>query len=734
LTSEQLQLSEVVESLGGIIDRVIYHNEANGFSVLRLRLPHRAEPGVVVGNAALVRAGDHVECRGQWVNDRVRGMQFKAQSIEVVPPTTLDGIERYLCSGMVPGIGPHLARLLIETFRERVFDVIEREPERLSEVPGIGAKRRAQILASWADQRAVRDIMVFLQSHGIGPGRAVRIYKTYGPSAIARVRENPYRLARDVEGIGFKIADELARQLGIAPDSPMRARAAVHHVLQELASGGHCAALRAVLVTQTSALLGVDANVVETALQGEIDNGALVLDRLRGEPVVYLRRLYEAEQGVARHLQRLVRGEAPWHPIDVEAALPWVAQRTGLTLSPSQQEAVRAVVAAKVAVITGGPGVGKTTIVNTILRIVRAKGAQVVLCAPTGRAAKRLSESTGLEAKTIHRLLEFDPSNMDFSRGADEPLDADLVVVDESSMVDIVLMKALLEAVPDGAGLLLVGDVDQLPSVGPGSVLADIIASQCITTARLTEIFRQAASSRIIVNAHRINHGEMPLDADPGDTHCDFYFLPAETPQETHTKLMQVVTERIPQRFALHPLRDVQVLTPMNKGGLGTRSLNVDLQAALNKLGGPRLERFGSQFGLGDKVIQTVNNYDKEVFNGDIGFIEFIDPQEGKLRVNFDGRGVEYALLDLDELALAYATTIHKSQGSEYPAVVIPLSTQHYTMLERNLLYTAVTRGKRLVVIIGQPKALRIAVGTVRAAARLSNLVQRLRQTAGKDA
>lgn len=734
MASEQLQLSEAAEALDGIIDRVIYHNDANGFSVLRVRLPQQAEAGIVVGNAALVRAGDHVACRGQWVNDRVRGMQFKAQSIEVVPPSTLDGIERYLCSGMVPGIGPHLARLLIETFRERVFEVIEREPERLSEVPGIGAKRRAQILASWADQRAVRDIMVFLQSHGIGPGRAVRIYKTYGPNAVARVRENPYRLARDVEGIGFKIADELAQRLGIPPDSPLRARAAVHHVLQELARGGHCAALCSVLVTQTSALLGVDPSVVEAALQGEIDSGALLLDPLRGEPAVYLRRLHDAEQGVARHLQRLSQGEAPWHPIDLEAALPWVAQRTGLTLSPSQQEAVRAVVASKVAVITGGPGVGKTTIVNTILRIVRAKGAQVLLCAPTGRAAKRLSESTGLEAKTIHRLLEFDPSNMDFSRGTDEPLDADLVVVDESSMVDIVLMNALLDAVPDGAGLLLVGDVDQLPSVGPGAVLADIIASECVATARLTEIFRQAASSRIIVNAHRINRGEMPLDADAGDTAADFYFLAAETPEDTHTKLMQVVTERIPQRFGLHPMRDVQVLTPMNKGGLGTRSLNVDLQAALNKAGGPRLERFGSKFGLGDKVIQTVNNYDKEVFNGDIGFIEFIDPQEGKLRVNFDGRGVEYARLDLDELALAYATTIHKSQGSEYPAVVIPLSTQHYTMLERNLLYTAVTRGKHLVVIIGQPKALRIAVGTVRAATRLSNLVQRLRRAAGKDA
>lgn len=734
MSTEQLPWTDAAESLGGIIDRVIYHNDANGFSVLRVRVAHRAEAGVVVGNAALVRAGDHVECRGQWVNDRVRGMQFKAQSIDVVPPTTLDGIERYLCSGMVPGIGPHLARLLIQTFRERVFDVIEREPERLSEVPGIGAKRRAQILASWADQRAVREIMVFLQSHGIGPGRAVRIYKAYGAKAVARVRENPYRLASDVEGIGFKIADELAQRLGVAPDSPLRARAAVHHVLQELATGGHCAALRSTVVSQTSALLGVDPRVVEAELQIEIDNGTLILDRIKGEPAIYLRRLHGAELGVAQHLQRLAQGEAPWHPIDVDAALPWVAQRTGLTLSPSQQEAVRTVVDSKVAVITGGPGVGKTTIVNTILRIVRAKGAQVLLCAPTGRAAKRLSESTGLEAKTIHRLLEFDPANMDFSRGADEPLDVDLVVVDESSMVDIVLMHALLEAIPDRAGLLLVGDVDQLPSVGPGSVLADIIASECVTTARLTEIFRQAASSRIIVNAHRINRGDMPLEPEQGEMTSDFYFLPAETPEDIHAKLLQVVTERIPQRFGLHSMRDVQVLTPMNKGGLGTRSLNVDLQAALNTTGGPRLERFGTKFGLGDKVIQTINNYDKEVFNGDIGFIEFLDPQENKLRVNFDGRSVEYALLDLDELALAYATTIHKSQGSEYPAVVIPLSTQHYTMLERNLLYTAVTRGKQLVVIIGQPKALRIAVNTVRAAARLSNLVQRLRRAAGREA
>jgi exodeoxyribonuclease V alpha subunit len=567
--------------------------------------------------------------------------------------------------------------------------------------------------------------MVFLQSHGVGTARAVRIYKTYGDQAVERVRENPYRLALDIHGIGFKTADAIALRLGIPGDSLIRARAGVRHMLQEFSTQGHCAAYRQKLVESTAGMLEVAGPIVETAIEAELAAGNLVQDTIEGETALFLTPLYRAEKGVAWNLARLRKGAIPWGEINIGKAIPWVEGQTGLQLSPSQRQAVAISVTGKVTVITGGPGVGKTTVVNSILTIVRAKGASVRLCAPTGRAAKRLSESTGLEAKTVHRLLEFDPKTMGFKHDQNEPLDLDLLVMDEASMMDVVLMNQLLRAVPDHAAVLLVGDVDQLPSVGPGAVLADIIASKAIPTACLTEIFRQAASSRIIVNAHRINQGLLP--EKPGDNEAsDFYFIQGETPEAIHAKLMQVVTQRIPAHFGLHPINDVQVLTPMNRGGLGVRSLNIDLQARLNPDGHPGISRFGWTYAPNDKVIQTLNNYDKEVFNGDIGRVAEVDEEEGAVRIDFDGRIVEYEPGELDEISLAYATSIHKSQGSEYPAVVIPLAMQHYMLLERNLLYTAVTRGKKLVVIIGQMKALAMAVKRTGSTKRLSNLQHRL--------
>jgi exodeoxyribonuclease V alpha subunit len=714
-----------LEQLQGSVERVSFHSEESGFSVLRVKVRGLRDPVTVVGTAAAVTAGEYLECEGEWVNDRRHGRQFKAQQLRSIPPSTLEGMEKYLASGMVRGIGPHFARKLVRAFGETVFDVIDREPDRLRELEGIGPKRQERVTRAWAEQKAIREIMVFLQSHGVGTTRAVRIYKTYGDQAVARVSENPYRLALDIHGIGFRSADTIARRLGIPAGSPIRARAGVRHMLQEFSTRGHCAAHRQELLEAAAGLLEVPAAQVDVAIQTELDAGNLVQESIAGEPALFLTPLYRAEQGVARHLRRLQGAGLPWERIDTGKAIPWVEKQTGLQLSASQRKAVSGAVNGKLSVITGGPGVGKTTVVNSILTIVRARGARIRLCAPTGRAARRLAESTGLEAKTVHRLLEFDPQTMGFRHDAEDPLEADLLVMDEVSMMDIVLMNQLLRALPDHTAVLLVGDVDQLPSVGPGAVLADIIASGAIPVVCLTEIFRQAASSRIVVNAHRINRGELPEKSAVGEP-SDFYFIPGDTPEAIHDKLMQVVTERIPAHFGLHPVNDVQVLTPINRGGLGTRALNADLQARLNPDGRPRISRFGWNYAPGDKVIQTLNNYDKEVFNGDIGRVTDIDEEDGQVYIDFEGRRVAYEVRELDEIALAYAISVHKSQGSEYPAVVIPLAMQHYMLLERNLLYTAVTRGRRLVVIIGQLQALAMAVKRAGSGKRLTNLQHRL--------
>lgn len=719
------QPSITQEHLSGSVDRVTFHSEESGFCVLRVKVKGKRDLVTVIGSAASITPGEFVDCLGIWHNDKTHGLQFKANTLKVVPPTTLEGIEKYLGSGMVKGIGPHFAKVLVKAFKEQVFDIIETEPERLKTLPGIGPKRIAKITSAWSEQKAIREIMVFLQSHGVGTGRAVRIYKTYGDDSITKVSENPYRLALDIHGIGFKTADTIAQKIGIAPDSLIRAQAGVRHVLQELSGDGHCAAYWDTLVQEASTLLQIDQPIIEQAILAEIEAENLVQEEQDGKPVLFLTPLQRAEQGIASSIKRLLDGHPPWSGIQADKAIPWVEQKTGLELSPSQQQAVRLALTSKVLVITGGPGVGKTTLVNSILLILRAKALNVTLCAPTGRAAKRLSESTGLEAKTIHRLLEFDPQSFGFKRNKDNPLETELLVIDESSMVDVALMNRLLSAVPDRAGLLIVGDVDQLPSVGPGSVLADIIDSNAVPTVRLTEIFRQAATSRIITNAHRINKGEQPLNAE-GTELSDFYFIPGNTPEDIHAKLIQVVTERIPKRFNLDPIRDIQVLTPMNRGGLGSHSLNSELQAKLNGSAEPKITRFGVTFSPGDKVIQTVNNYDKEVFNGDIGRIREIDSEESTLLIEYDGRDVAYEFSELDEVQLAYATSIHKSQGSEYPAVVIPLAMQHYTLLERNLIYTGVTRGKKLVIIIGQPKALAMAVKNRKATKRLTRLQNRL--------
>jgi exodeoxyribonuclease V alpha subunit len=711
------------EVLAGLVERVTYHNVENGFCVLRAKVRGHREVVTVVGHAATIAAGEWVTATGDWVNDRTHGQQFKARFLRTSPPTSVDGIEKYLSSGMIRGVGPVYAKKLVRAFGEKVFDIIETTPDRLREVDGIGPVRAASILAAWAEQKAVREIMIFLHSHGVGTARAVRIFKTYGADAIQVMTENPYRLARDIRGIGFKTADAIAMKLGIEKTAMVRVRAGISYALTEAMDEGHCGLPTDELVPLAEKLLEVPGELVRTALDLELTEGTVIADRMGETPCVFLAGLHRAERTVAERLTRLVNGTLPWPWIDPDKALPWVEKRIGITLAESQAGAVRLALMSKALVMTGGPGVGKTTIVKAILRILAAKGMRLLLCAPTGRAAKRMTEATGYEAKTIHRLLEVDPKGGGFKRSDDNPLDCDLLVVDEASMVDVMLMQALVKAIPDKAALLVVGDIDQLPSVGPGQVLADLIASDAVPVVRLTEVFRQAARSRIITSAHRINQGSIP-DLSPPDQDSDFYFVQADDPETAVPRIIELVKTRIPKRFGLDPIRDVQVLCPMNRGGVGARSLNIELQAALNPAGDRKVDRFGWTFAPGDKVMQIENDYDKDVYNGDVGHIDDVDPSEGELVVNFDGRAVTYGFGELDMLVPAYAATIHKSQGSEYPAVVIPIMTQHYAMLQRNLLYTGVTRGKRLVVLIGQKKAIAIAVRNVSGRRRWSKLAE----------
>jgi exodeoxyribonuclease V alpha subunit len=711
------------EVLAGLVERVTYQNAENGFCVIRVKARGHRELVTLVGHAAAISAGEWITASGDWVNDRTHGQQFKARFLKTSPPTSVEGIEKYLASGMIHGIGPVYAKKLVRVFGDKVFDVIEAKPDRLREVDGIGPVRAGRITAAWAEQKAVREIMVFLHSHGVGTARAVRIYKTYGGDAVQVMSENPYRLARDIRGIGFKTADAIAAKLGVAKTAMARVRAGISYALTEAINEGHCGLPTDELVPLAERLLEVPQELIRTALDLELADGTVVADTIGNEPCAFLAGLYRAERAIAERLLQLKGGKLPWPWIDPNKAIPWVEQRTGLTFAESQRSAVTLALTSKVLVITGGPGVGKTTLVDAILRILSAKGARLLLCAPTGRAAKRMNEATGFEAKTIHRLLEVDPKTGGFRHDGNNPLDCDLIVIDETSMVDVPLMHAVLKAVPNTAALLVVGDVDQLPSVGPGQVLADTIASGAVPVVRLSEVFRQAAKSQIIVNAHRVNAGIIP-DLRKAKGESDFYFIEADDPGAAVSGIVELVKTRIPCRFGLDPIRDIQVLCPMNRGGVGARSLNIELQAALNPAGERKVERFGWVFAPGDKVMQIENDYDKEVYNGDIGYVADVAPQVGELVAQFDGRSVIYGFGELDTLQPAYAVTIHKSQGSEYPAVIIPLLMQHYVMLRRNLLYTGITRGKKLVVLVGQKKAVAIAVRNASERRRWSKLCE----------
>ncbi|OPZ75461.1 MAG: ATP-dependent RecD-like DNA helicase [Firmicutes bacterium ADurb.Bin456] len=651
------------------------------------------------------------------------------EKYETVVPATINGIEKYLGSGLIKGIGPVMARRIVKVFGFSTLDVIETAPDELTKVDGIGPKRIGMIKRAWEEQKEIKEIMIFLQGHGVSASYSAKIFKKYGNASIDQVRENPYRLAADISGIGLITADRIARNMGIDSNSILRVKEGIIYVLNELINEGHVYYPLEPLLAKAAEMLKVDAEITTGAMAELQEEKRIIIEDLPGQPpvkAVYLPAFYTAETNLARLLLNLNREPSPIRPINTDMALEWVAGKIGSNLAEKQKEAVVLSTQNKILIITGGPGTGKTTIIKAIIRIFRAMKLRILLAAPTGRAAKRMQEATGHEAKTIHRLLEYSPRKGGFEKNQESPLEADVIILDESSMIDLMLMYHLVKAVPLNATLILVGDINQLPSVGPGSVLKDLIESRGFKVITLTEIFRQARESRIVTNAHLINKGLFPVLKNPsGRELSDFYFIGENEPEEIINKILQLCYSRIPGRFGFHPVKDIQVLTPMHRGVLGAMNLNLRLQEHLNQ-NESRPLRGNKSFKVKDKVMQLTNNYDKSVYNGDAGTVTRIDMEEQEIQVDFEGRTVTYDFSELDELALAYAISVHKSQGSEYPAVIIPVVTQHYMLLQRNLIYTGITRGKKLVILIGSKKALAIAIKNNKTRDRYTRLKDRL--------
>ena len=720
------------KTLSGTIERVTFHNEENGYCVLRVSMSDARKTQTVVGNCAAPNAGEEIAARGEWIEDDQYGSQFRASEISTSEPDNLKGIERYLGSGLIDGIGPTYAKKLVNKFGPEVFNIIDDRSKRLEEVEGIGPKRRKEIKKSWKKQKSVRRIMVFLHQHGISTARAVRIYKTYGDESIKKLKNNPYRLSHDLHGVGFKTADTIASKLGINFDDWSRIEAGLQFALQTATGNGHCALPETELIESATELLGVDQIKIEDCLKKIITKSEVIRDEINSVPMIFPPQLIASEKIVSQKILNLASKKPDYPKVEIEKALSWCQKKIGYPLAEGQRKAVELALRERVLIITGGPGVGKTTILRSVLMILRAKKVAPILCAPTGRAAKRMSETTGLEASTIHRLLEFKGQSGKFAHDENNPVEGDLFIVDEASMIDIQLMSSFLRALPKNAHLILVGDVDQLPSVGPGSVLSDMIQSNELPVARLNEIFRQSSESRIITAAHEINEGILPIELSKSarnNPNSDFFFISSDEPDKTAETIANIVSLRVPEKLGLDPVNDIQVITPMHRGSLGTQALNRKLQDSLNPASEStfEIERFGARYRVGDKVIQTRNNYDKETLNGDIGKVIEISTDPGKVIIQFSGqRTVSYEPGELDEISPGFAITVHKSQGSEFPCVVIPVSTQHFLLLQRNLLYTAITRGSQVVVLVGQKKAAAMAVKNIDTKERYRGLLQRL--------
>lgn len=722
----------MLETLAGTIDQIVFQNEENGYTVARLKSPVFKEPVVVVGNMMPIASGEIITATGMWKHHSSFGRQFVVEAFEVSLPKDLKGIERYLESGVIKGIGSTYAKRIVEYFGTKTFEILDRHIDRLEEVEGIGSKRLDKIKASWTEQGAIRNVMVFLRGHNVSLSLAQKIYRRYKEQALEVIQKNPYQLARDIAGIGFKTADALAQEIGMDKESPERIASAIEHILRVLSEEGHsCYPLQGLLQHGTN-LLEVSPDLIEKEVQPLINERRLVsllMHEKASDTTLWTKQMFETEIGIVEELERLTTHQCALRSVDCEKAIAWVEAQLGISFAQEQIVAITKSMQEKVHIITGGPGTGKSTITKAILALSEKITGKILLGAPTGRAAKRLSEITKRKASTIHSLLEMDFVQGGFKRNRMNPLQCDLLIIDEASMVDTQLMVHLLRAVPSKARLLIIGDIDQLPSVGPGTVLKDMIESETIMTTRLKEIFRQAKGSRIVRNAHRVNQGQFPeLEEDPKS---DFWFIPLEKPEDILAKILELVTKKLPEERHFHPFDEIQVLSPMKKGVLGTLNINIALQDKLN----PSLKRvtkMGRTFRLGDKVMQVRNNYDKLVFNGDVGRIVEIDEQEEEIVALFDGQEVVYNFTEMDELILAYAVSVHKYQGSECPVILMPIHTSHFKLLVKNLVYTGITRGKKLVILVGSKRAIAIAVKSVSVEERFTGLKHFLRENLKK--